>query len=124
MKLKTSRILILSVLGIAILAIGAVACSSDDEDEVIEIPNVSITANDYNFDAPTSIVGGLTRISLTNGSPLEDHQAQLLRLKDDVSFADFEAAAADAETEADFLDFVEAAYGARKKSKYSVVGNP
>ncbi len=127
MNLRTPRMLLFAVLAVVIFAIGAVACSDDDDadEEVgggdatptvestsVEIPSVTIVANDYLFDAPSSIPGGLTRITLRNEAPAEDHQAQLLRLNDDVSYSDFDAALDDPEvTEADIFALVEAAVG-------------
>ncbi len=128
MNLRTPRMLLFAVLAIVILAIGAVACSDDYDDghedeggdatptvdsSSVEIPSVTIIANDYLFvDAPSSIPGGLTRITLRNEAPAEDHQAQLLRLNDDVPFSDFDAALDDPEvTEADIFSMVATAAG-------------
>ena len=128
MNLRTPRMLLFVVLAVVIFAIGAVACSDDDDadEEVgggdatptvestsVEIPSVTIVANDYLFvDAPTSIPGGLTRIVFSNESVAEDHQAQLLRLKDDVSYSDFDAALDDPDvTETDIFAMVATAAG-------------
>ena len=55
MNLRTSKVLLFGVLAVVILAIGAVACSDDDDNGgSVEIPSVAIVANDYQFDAPSS----------------------------------------------------------------------
>ena len=130
MNLRTPRMLLFAVVAVVILAFGAVACSDDDEDGgdptpsgdatstvedpgVVEIPIVAIVANDYLFtDAPSSIPGGLTRIAFTNESVAEDHQAQLLRLNDDVSYSDFDTLLDDPDvTEAEIFALVATAAG-------------
>jgi hypothetical protein len=55
------------------------------------IPDVQIQAADYSFAAPDSIPGGLTRLRLSNTGN-EIHHAQLLRLNDGVTPAQFQAA--------------------------------
>jgi uncharacterized cupredoxin-like copper-binding protein len=100
---------------VSALALGAAACDDDgDGDEptatlektpeaaAAEIPDVTIGAVDYSFDAPASIPGGLTRITLQN-TGMEDHQALLFRLDESVTLDDF--AAAPIETEADAEPF-------------------
>jgi len=99
--------LLLLATGLAALVFGfgAIACGDDDDDgdggeeptatseaAAGEIPTVEITGADYSFQAPASIAGGLTRIVFTNTSSAEDHQAQLLRLNDGVTFDQFTAA--------------------------------
>ena len=128
MKLRTPNMLLFAILATVILAIGAVACSDDDDaddgsdaDDTIptvettsaEIPTVAIVGNDYLYvDAPASIPGGLTNIAFSNASVAEDHQAQLLRLNDDVSYSDFDALFDDPETtEADIFALVAIAAG-------------
>ena len=115
---------LIAVLGLMV-AIGA-SCGEDEEDggeatpttaaeatptegAAGEIPELDVTAADFSFDAPASIAGGLTRISFTNSSQLEDHQAQLLRLNEGVTFDDFTAALP--EGEAAIIPLVTAAGG-------------
>ena len=113
MNLRAPNMLLFAVLAAGILAIGAIACSGDDDDDgTVEISEVTIVANDYQFDAPTSIPGGLTRIPFRNAAPAEDHQAQLLRLNDGVTLDDFTATLADPDSgEAELFALVEAAVG-------------
>jgi hypothetical protein len=54
-------------------------------------PVVDIMATDYAFDAPDTIPSGLVTIRLMNHGQ-EPHHAQLLRMNDGVSFAEFGAA--------------------------------
>jgi hypothetical protein len=49
---------------------------------------VTITATDYAFDAPAQVAGGLVTIHLVNNGK-EFHQAQLIRLEDGKTVADF-----------------------------------
>ncbi len=127
MSLHAPKLLLFAILATVILAIGAVACSDDDdaddgngdidptataETTSTEIPSVEISGNDYLFNAPASIAGGLTNIAFSNESVAEDHQAQLLRLNEDVSYADFDALFDDPDTtEADIFALVAAAAG-------------
>jgi hypothetical protein len=96
---------------IAVLLLIAAACDDngdgDDEQEVpgedtpevaAQIPEVAIGADEFTFDAPASIPGGLTRLVMTNTGE-EDHQALLLRLNEGVTLEDL--ASAPIETEAD-----------------------
>jgi uncharacterized cupredoxin-like copper-binding protein len=107
------RLLVLAA-AVLLLALGAAfsaACGDDEDDDggeatpttaaeatptegapSGEIPEVAIGATDYQFEAPATITGGLTRISLTNSSEIELHQAQLFRLNEGVTFDDFTAA--------------------------------
>lgn len=52
---------------------------------------VHVTANDFSFDAPAEIPAGLTTLHLMNQGK-EVHQAQLLKLNDGKTYADFVAA--------------------------------
>lgn len=83
-------------------ALGAVACGDDDKDgdeptvtagapEETDVPSDSVapgtlpvTALEYRFDAPATISGGLTDITLENVGA-EDHQVQLAALNDGVT---------------------------------------
>ncbi len=112
MRLRTSSVCrgaALLFVGLA-LAFGVIACDDDDNGDepgatakntpeaAAEIPDVTIGAVDYSFDAPASIPGGLTHFILQN-TGTEDHQALLFRLDEGVTLEDF--AAAPIETEAD-----------------------
>lgn len=102
-------------LGLAsvVLVVGLAACGDDDGDAdptaapttdatseatdtgaEAEIPEVTIPASDFTFDgAPSSIAGGLTRLTINNTSTAgEDHQAQLFKLNEGVMYEDFVAA--------------------------------
>lgn len=100
------------------LALGAVACSDDNNDGNGEEPTateamsetaepgaqmqqVDIVGKDYSFDAPESIAGGLTQINFKNASAQEDHVGELVRLNDGVTFDEFTTALASVEAEAD-----------------------
>lgn len=106
MKRSIYLFALMAVLGL--VAFGAAACGDDDDegeeatattavDMAAEIPSVEITGVDYSFEAPESIAGGLTRIEFTNGSEMEDHQAQLLKLNDGVTLEDLTAAESEEE---------------------------
>lgn len=112
LKVRSSfAALLVALAGLMLFIAG---CGDDDGDDggSVEIPEVSIVGNDYTYDAPASIEGGLTRINFSNESPAEDHQAQLFRLNDGVSYADFADVLGDPEsTEADILALVDTAAG-------------
>jgi hypothetical protein len=112
---------VLALLGVAVMAFGlaAAACTDDDDDgngevetpmetpaetPMAGIPEVDITGLDFSFEAPASIEGGVTQINFTNASQVEDHQAQLVRLNEGVTYEDFTAALETAETDADVQD--------------------
>ncbi|MBI4339950.1 MAG: hypothetical protein HY680_08360 [Chloroflexi bacterium] len=79
------------LVGLALVAAAAVmGCSSTPA-----VPVVSLAASDYGFSAPASVPGGLTRLSMTNKGK-EDHHAQLLRLNDGVTQAQFQSTLQDA----------------------------
>jgi hypothetical protein len=54
-------------------------------------PEVVITAADFRFELPASIPGGLTRLTMKNVGDAV-HHAMFMRLNDDASLDDFEAA--------------------------------
>ena len=81
------------------LALGAAACGDDkdkdatptsaapeatEEEVSVEPGTLPITTLEYRFEAPTTISGGLTAITLDNPGG-EDHQAQLLKLNEGVT---------------------------------------
>lgn len=103
------------------LALGAVACSDDDEGgdegptategaeptgEDTPEPSaggeLEIRTLEYQFQAPASISGGLTHITLNNVGG-EDHQALLFLLNEGVTLQDFSAALQADETGAQAL---------------------
>ena len=55
------------------------------------IPEITITAHDYSFDAPAEIASGLVRVKL-EAHGQEPHHVQFARLNDGVTFAQFTAA--------------------------------
>ena len=54
-------------------------------DPLDALPLVDIIATDFDFEMPTELSAGWTRLHLRNWGA-EDHHAQLLRLHDDVTF--------------------------------------
>jgi len=93
----------LVTLFVGALALGAVACGDDDEgangeaptatsaaaepteeDTAVEPGTLPITTLEYRFEAPPSISGGLTAVTLTNPGG-EDHQGQLVLLNEGVT---------------------------------------
>jgi len=100
----------LVTLFVGALALGAIACGDDDGDGDGEEPTATagaeptagetpsaaggeleIRATEYQFQAPASISGGLTHITLNNAGG-EDHQALLFLLNEGVTLQDFSAA--------------------------------
>lgn len=63
------------------------------------IPEITITAHDYSFDAPTEIAAGLVRVKL-EAQGVEPHHVQFARLNDGVTFEQFTAALQKGENEA------------------------
>jgi hypothetical protein len=88
-------------------ALALVACGGggigDGDDDGADIPTLEITGIDYGYEAPAGVPGGLTSVRFENAAATEDHQAQLVRLNDGVTFDDFTAALESAESEADIL---------------------
>ncbi|MGH7718810.1 MAG: hypothetical protein ACREON_08205 [Gemmatimonadaceae bacterium] len=67
------------------------AAAVADSATTASMPNVvTITARDYEFDAPAQVPAGLTRIRLVNQGP-ELHHVQLVKLNDGKTMSDLEA---------------------------------
>ncbi|MDQ3941472.1 MAG: hypothetical protein M3238_08990 [Actinomycetota bacterium] len=76
------------------LALAASACGDDGDDggepqAAAQPIQVTVTAQDFKFDAPASVEAGLVEITLNNEGKAP-HQVQLLKLNEGVEFADFE----------------------------------
>jgi hypothetical protein len=55
-------------------------------------PEVTIVSTEYAFEMPATVESGLTRVILDNTGAAMDHHAILLRVNDDATLADLEAA--------------------------------
>jgi hypothetical protein len=79
----------------ALAALAFVACSGGETSETPPAPTgpaeLVITARDFTFELPDTIMAGLTRIRLVNEGPAL-HHAQLLKFNEGKSLADLEAA--------------------------------
>lgn len=75
---------------IAVLALVASACQSLQSSQA-NIPEVDIIASEYTFDSPAEIEAGMTYIKMENQGE-EIHHVQLLRINDDVTMDEFQAA--------------------------------
>jgi hypothetical protein len=74
--------------GVALIAAGTLtACKTDRPSSGGEASTVTLTANDYGFDAPATIPAGAVTMRLQNHGK-ELHQAQLLKLEDGKTVAD------------------------------------
>ena len=82
----------LAILAIAIVlsACGSAAASTP-ADTGAAIPEITIKATDYSFEAPAQIEAGLVKLTLINDGQ-EHHMAQLIRLNDGVSMEQFQSA--------------------------------
>lgn len=77
------------------MALLAAACSTASAGTstapAAQIPEITIKANDYSFDAPDQIEAGLIKVNLVNNGQ-EPHHAQLVRLNEGVTLDQFQAA--------------------------------
>ena len=64
-----------------------------------QIPEITIKAADFSFDAPAQIEAGLVKIKLVNDGQ-EPHHAQIVRLNDGVTLEQFQAALQEGEAAA------------------------
>jgi uncharacterized cupredoxin-like copper-binding protein len=95
-----------ALLSLAALCVTAIACSDDDSSSSSPTPaatassasgggasiaEVKFNAKDFAYDAPATINGGLVKLTMTNTGQ-EPHQANLLKLNDGVTDAQFQAA--------------------------------
>lgn len=83
-------------LSIVVLLMGVIlaACSSaaaSTMTSATNIPQITIKATDYAFEAPAKVEAGLVSINLTNDGK-EPHHVQLARLNDNVTMDQFQAA--------------------------------
>lgn len=80
------------VLAVTVLALVFAAGGVDTAAaQSAQIPTVSVEAFDYGFEVPAEVEAGLTAVELTNTGE-EPHHAQIVRLRDDVTLDDFNAA--------------------------------
>jgi uncharacterized cupredoxin-like copper-binding protein len=131
MKRSTPRWLLLLAACFAGLAIslGAIACGDDGDDgdggeeptatsegaeptepAASDIPQLDVTATDFAFDVPAEFGGGWVRIVMNNAGA-EDHQGQLVKLNDGVTFDQLTAALQADETGSQALALVSLAGG-------------
>jgi hypothetical protein len=86
------------------LCVAVVACGGDDNDSSptatpgsgasassVQIAETKFNASDFAYNAPSSINGGLVRLTMTNTGQ-EPHQANVLKLNDGVTDAQFQTA--------------------------------
>lgn len=89
-----SRQKLFVTLVVLLLAVVLAACGSASASTVVpvaNIPQITIKATDYAFEAPAKIEAGLVSINLINEGK-EPHHAQLVRLNDGVTLEQFQAA--------------------------------
>lgn len=90
--MQTNKILVsLSILVLGLLLGACASASAATIASTANIPQITITATDYAFEAPAQIEGGLVSITLVNKGK-EPHHAQLARLNDGVTMEQFQAA--------------------------------
>lgn len=87
--------LFITVVTIVTMALLAVACSTASAGTrtapAAQIPEITIHAADYSFDAPDQIEAGLVKVKLVNNGQ-EPHHAQMVRLNDGVTLEQFQTA--------------------------------
>lgn len=81
--------LVVLLMGVVLAACGPAAASTIAP--AVNIPQISIKASDYAFEAPAKVEAGLVSITLTNEGQ-EPHHVQLARLNDGVTQEQFQAA--------------------------------
>ncbi len=84
---KTVRLLAILALGLVGVAFVA-ACGGEEE---AKLPAVAVGASEYSFASPDSFAGGLVQVKLNNTGK-EAHHAQLVRLNEGVTMAQFQQA--------------------------------
>jgi len=91
------------ILAILITTLILSACSSSTTalpvDTASAIPEITIKAADYSFEAPDQIEAGLVKVNLVNDGQ-EPHHAQIVRLNDGVTLEQFQAALQEGEAAA------------------------
>lgn len=95
--MKQNQIFITLV--ILVMALALSACGSVAADATPAIPEITIKAADYSFDAPDQIEAGLVKVNLVNDGQ-EPHHAQMVRLNDGVTLEQFQAALQEGEAAA------------------------
>jgi len=92
---------ILFTLAILVMALMLAACGSvaTSSQAASAIPEITIKADDYSFDAPDQIEAGLVKVNLVNDGQ-EPHHAQMVRLNDGVTLEQFQAALQEGEAAA------------------------
>jgi hypothetical protein len=81
--------LVVLLMAVVLAACGPAAASTIAP--AVNIPQITIKATDYAFEAPAKIKAGLVSITLVNDGK-EPHHAQLARLNDNVTLEQFQAA--------------------------------
>jgi hypothetical protein len=84
-KMQHNRMTMIALVVAALVVLSACGTATTSE-----IPQVTIKANDYSFEAPAQIEAGLVSILIENEG-LEPHHVQLVRLNDDVTMEQFQA---------------------------------
>jgi uncharacterized cupredoxin-like copper-binding protein len=99
-SMKKQPFIVLAILMVAIVlsaCSGAAAATRVNSGSAI--PEITIKAKDYGFEAPEQIEAGLVKINLVNEGQ-EPHHAQLVRLNDGVTLEQFQAALQEGEAAA------------------------
>ncbi|HMQ51839.1 MAG TPA: hypothetical protein PKE64_17195 [Anaerolineae bacterium] len=91
MNSKQLSIILLTLVTIAILAACNTASAGTTTAKAAQIPEITIKATDFSFEAPAQIEAGLVKLNLVNEGQ-EPHHAQLVRLNEGVTLAQFQAA--------------------------------
>ncbi len=82
----------LALVAMATAGLLAVAgCGGDDSENSSDGPVMSVSADDFSFDAPETVAAGPTTVRLTNDGE-EDHELHLLRLNGGVEVHQFRQA--------------------------------
>ncbi len=95
----THKHVFFTILAILLVALALTGCGEAAAARISQIPEVTIIANDYAYDAPGQIEAGLVSLTLVNRGQ-EPHHAQLVRLKDGVTVEEFQAALQEGEAAA------------------------
>jgi hypothetical protein len=86
---------ILVTLATSTIVLLAAACSTASAGTTtapaVQIPEITVKAADYSFEAPAQIEAGLVKVNLVNDSQ-EPHHAQIVRLNEGVTLEQFQTA--------------------------------
>jgi hypothetical protein len=99
MNQKSLFITLAITLMVLILAACNTASAGTSTAPASDIPEITIKAADYSFDAPDQIEAGLVKVNLVNNGQ-EPHHAQLVRLNDGVTQDQFQSALQEGEAAA------------------------